>query len=268
MRIAIAECYSIDDCKEIAVQANAIAAYYKQIKDDESVRKFLQVKLRAWRRIGEILNSANVDKSGCYVAVPVGRSQEGMFNTAEYIRRIRTAFKSRPEIQELPDSTFRQALKLAEIPKNFFDQNSGEHSSADNLIRAYEYSKQREWETTPEGQVQLKEQKIRAERIRKESEERRAEYAKKEAERRQQSEENGNDMTVLWRALLAARHSVKQLDEHEHSDRTPTVLLLKTSLYNTLRKAMIDNRTSMQSIFETALTMWLVAHNIPPNHDK
>jgi hypothetical protein len=37
MQAAIADCHSIDDCKRIATQASAIAAYYDQIQDDESV---------------------------------------------------------------------------------------------------------------------------------------------------------------------------------------------------------------------------------------
>src|SRR5262245_5939299 len=80
MQTAIAECYSMDDCREIAKQANAIAAYYSQIKDDESVRKFLQIKLRAWRRIGEIVAGCNVDRTKCE-------------STADYLRRVRVAMK-------------------------------------------------------------------------------------------------------------------------------------------------------------------------------
>jgi hypothetical protein len=33
MQAAISACYSVDDCENIAEQANAIAVYYQQIKD-------------------------------------------------------------------------------------------------------------------------------------------------------------------------------------------------------------------------------------------
>ncbi len=55
MQTAIAACHSFDEVKAIADQAAAIAAYHKQIRDDASMRRFLEIKLRAWRRIGEII---------------------------------------------------------------------------------------------------------------------------------------------------------------------------------------------------------------------
>ena len=42
MQAAIRTCHVVDDCKEIADQATAIAAYYKQIKDNESLRNSLR----------------------------------------------------------------------------------------------------------------------------------------------------------------------------------------------------------------------------------
>jgi hypothetical protein len=63
MQTAIAQCHSVDECKGVADQATAISAYYKQIKDDISMKKFLEIKMRAWRRIGETLNA--VDTSDC-----------------------------------------------------------------------------------------------------------------------------------------------------------------------------------------------------------
>jgi hypothetical protein len=43
MQTAVAACYSVDECKAIADQAAAIAAYHKQIKDDVSMRQFLEL---------------------------------------------------------------------------------------------------------------------------------------------------------------------------------------------------------------------------------
>ena len=60
---AIGACHRVDECKDIADKSVALAAYYKQIKDDETVRKFNEVKLRAWRRIGELFSVVNL--SGC-----------------------------------------------------------------------------------------------------------------------------------------------------------------------------------------------------------
>ena len=57
MQTAIAACHSFDEVKAIADQAAAIAAYHKQIKDDVAMRQFLDIKMRAWRRLGEIFRA-------------------------------------------------------------------------------------------------------------------------------------------------------------------------------------------------------------------
>lgn len=50
MQTAIDRCYSVDDCKTIADQANAIAAYFKQTKDDASLRPQWLAEKRATPR--------------------------------------------------------------------------------------------------------------------------------------------------------------------------------------------------------------------------
>jgi hypothetical protein len=151
MQAAIAECHSVDGCKHIATQAGAIAAYYKQIKDDESVRKFLQIKIRAWRRICEILLKANIDRSECNTGL------KGAFSMTEYIRRIRAAFKGHKDVEELTEGAFRQALKIAEMPDDFFERNAEGCTSIVALVSAFTDIQRQEWAASPEGQAQLKE---------------------------------------------------------------------------------------------------------------
>ncbi|HEX5957548.1 MAG TPA: hypothetical protein VFY92_02690, partial [Hyphomicrobiaceae bacterium] len=55
MREAIAACHDVDECKDVADRALAMATYYEQANDQESIRKVHEIKLRAWRRIGELL---------------------------------------------------------------------------------------------------------------------------------------------------------------------------------------------------------------------
>lgn len=57
MRLAIAACQRVEELKEMTNKAEALAAYFKAANDDESIRKVHDIKLRAWRRIGELLLS-------------------------------------------------------------------------------------------------------------------------------------------------------------------------------------------------------------------
>src|SRR4051794_443763 len=63
MSDAIARCHRVDECQDIVDKSVGLAAYYAQIKDTETERKFYRVKLRAWRRIGELFSV--VDLSDC-----------------------------------------------------------------------------------------------------------------------------------------------------------------------------------------------------------
>lgn len=255
MQNAIAECYSVDDCKQIATQANAIAAYYKQIKDDESVKKFLQVKIRAWRRIGEILIGAGIDKSEC------NTHSDGTFNTAEYIRRIRASFQGNKAIEELSDAAVRQALRIGELSSNFFDQNVGKFSSIDAIVNAFAAVQRREWEATPEGQAELKERTARAKEWEKKQQQEARQQTKQQQEEAQlrQVEAASIDALMVERNKAFAEVGIT-LERHDREHMHQIVFLLKKSIHEILRQAAFDNRTTMQSILRAGLMMWFIAH--------
>jgi len=268
MQSAIAECYSIDDCKQIATQAGAIAAYYKQIQDDESVRKFLQIKFRAWRRIGEILVSANVDKSKCYTL------DDGSFNRAEYIRQIRSAFNGQKAIEELSDGAFRQALKIAELPGEFFDEHVSECGSIEGLLAAFARAQRQAWEKTPEGRAELREWEKTEKR-------RKAEEARQLQEQEQRAEQQRERMRDAQKLLHARDQAFDEvgvtLDRRDREQMHATVFLLKKSIHEILRQAAFDNRMTMQAILRAGLMMWFIAHgysisaddmNLPNRKDR
>ena len=60
-RTAVAECRSIDEAKDIADKALALAAYARQAHDNEMERWVAEIRLRARRRMGEI--SAGLEKA-------------------------------------------------------------------------------------------------------------------------------------------------------------------------------------------------------------
>jgi len=54
-RVALAECQQVDECKDWADKAAALASYAKQAEDDQLERMAQRIRARAIRRAGELL---------------------------------------------------------------------------------------------------------------------------------------------------------------------------------------------------------------------
>jgi hypothetical protein len=212
----------------IADQAAAIAAYYKQIKDDESVKKFIAVKLRAWRRIGEIC--AATDRSDCKTK-------------PDYVDKIQQTFP------DLSFSQISQALRLAEVPMEFFEQAVEQVRSIPDLLAAYTRSK---WEESPEGLAQLEE-------VRKRERERKA----KDADAKEAGLARECD-TVIDEMLDSYNVAYKEvgytLERRDRRTMKTVVLLLKESVHSVLRQAAFDHHLTMQEVVRRGLVSWLASH--------
>jgi len=64
MKIAIAECHTMDESKNICDKSEALAVYAKQIKDRKTEIQFAEIRLRAERRFGEISRGLPKDAGG------------------------------------------------------------------------------------------------------------------------------------------------------------------------------------------------------------
>jgi hypothetical protein len=244
MQIAIAECQSVDDCKTIADHAVAIAAYHKQIKDDETVRKFFQIKLRAWRRIGELL-TATVDRTGCGD------------NLAAYMRRIRAAFRGNEAVHNLTEGSMREAIRIASLPADFFERNVSEYRNISSIVFAYERLQREQWLRTPEGKKELK---LRAEEL-KRWEENKAQKEKKAAENAVEDEDRQRTLLALQAAHQEAINEVGiTLERHDRERMREVVFLIKDAIHEALRQAAFDQRTTMQAVLRAGLAMWFVAY--------
>jgi len=244
MRGAVDTCHTIDDCKEIGNQAAGIAAYYAQIQDRESEIKFAQIKLRAWRRIGEILNA--VEHSDCE-------------SVAAHIRKARQQLNF-----TMNDSACRQALQIADLPLEFFENQIAEGHTVYSIMNEYAAYQRAAFRATPEGKRQQRE----AERIAK------ADEAKAEAERRtyyeklhaqaQAQAQAARSLQVLKIASDQAYEEVGiTLERRDREQMKEIVFLIKSTTHETLRIAAFDHRMTMQAILRAGLAMWFIANGYP-----
>lgn len=64
MRRAIVDCHAVDEVKDIRDKALALEAYAKVAMDTDSERKALEIRLRAERRVGQLLAEKNPGRGG------------------------------------------------------------------------------------------------------------------------------------------------------------------------------------------------------------
>lgn len=258
MQLAISNCHSIDDCKEIGDQAAAIAAYYKQIKDDQSVRKLMEIKVRAWRRIGEIL-------------IEVGERGKDESQTA-YARRVRKALGT----QVISEAQAYQAIKIARIPKEDFEDLAGEGLTTYNIVYAYESLLREAWERSPEGQRELKARQEEAKAL--EIDRKKFEIESRKACEEQWAEEEAKE-AELNELMTARDEAFKEvgvtMDRRDRKKMRQVVLLIKEEIHSVLRQAAFDNHMTMQAILRDGLAMWFITHGyadigglVSPQHRK
>lgn len=102
---ALAECQSIDECKDWSDKAAAFASYAKQSQDDELERYAQRIKARAVRRAGELAKQ---------MMQPQGRPGKDIAGDTF----------SKSEIQEMSGFSKRQletATRIASVPKETFE---------------------------------------------------------------------------------------------------------------------------------------------------
>lgn len=106
-RRALAECSAVDECKDWADKAAALASYAKQAEDDQLERMAQRIRARAIRRAGELAKQ---------LMQPVGRPSDNV-DAGDNI--------SRAEIKERSGFSDRQlttALRIANVPESDFER--------------------------------------------------------------------------------------------------------------------------------------------------
>jgi len=80
---AIAECVAVDEAKDIRDKALALEAYYRQARNLDAEREAANVRLRAERRVGELLK----DLARAETPNPEGRNQHVVTSPEETVPR-------------------------------------------------------------------------------------------------------------------------------------------------------------------------------------
>lgn len=141
---AITECVRVDEAKDIRDKALALEAYYRQARNTEAEREAANVRLRAERRVGELLK----ELARAETPNPEGRNQHEVTSTdgTQPQPSISEMARSRgpsPYAAALADQGMsrQQASRyqsLASIPKADFDRalSGPERPTTSGLLKA------------------------------------------------------------------------------------------------------------------------------------
>jgi hypothetical protein len=106
-RNALSNCASVDECKEWADKAAALASYAKQSEDDTLLKLATRIKARATRRAGELLTQIEPAKF---------RGNQHVVKAGDHLNRTDAAREAgfSPHQQ-------KQALRVAAVPEPDFE---------------------------------------------------------------------------------------------------------------------------------------------------
>ena len=125
---ALAECSRIDECKDWANKAEALASYARQSKDDALRKMADRIQARAIRRCGELLKQVEADKGGYHknyahdgADTSITRSsaaREAGLSERQKVTALRVANVPEPEFHQAVESEAPPTItQLAEIGK-------------------------------------------------------------------------------------------------------------------------------------------------------
>jgi hypothetical protein len=240
MRRAIAECVSIDDCNEAQSKAAAMATYYKQIQDEVSVRQLKEIRLRAWRRMSEIV--ATVDVSRCATQKAMSTLvRETLGHDATHM---------------ISDSRIIQLIKLAGVPDRSFEAEVVKGSNLEMLI----YSAHPE--QIEKRKLQNDQEKANRERIEKERaalEQAGKDSAAKEAQQREARADAVIEM-VKEKAIMESPEVGLTLTPKMKANLVSFSVMMDRQMHDQLRDAAHERRCTMWEILREASNYWFVVN--------
>ena len=107
-RVALAECQQVDECKDWADKAAALASYARQSEDDQLERMAQRIRARAIRRAGELAKQ---------LMQPVGRPSDNVEGDLNIMSRQQVKERS-----GFSDHQLTQATRIANVPEREFEE--------------------------------------------------------------------------------------------------------------------------------------------------
>lgn len=116
-RAALAECHRVDECKDWADKAAALASYAKQADDDELYKLARRIQGRAVRRAGELLKTFQTGPKGGRPSVNgVGTGPVSQRDAAEEAGMSKRQEKAAVRVANIPEADFNEAVESADPP--------------------------------------------------------------------------------------------------------------------------------------------------------
>jgi hypothetical protein len=257
MCLAVATCHHFDECKDIIDKSVAMAAYYKQIKDTETEVMFYRVRLRAWRRIGELF--ATVDMSNLPLSTRhwnAGAGAPGWVTQTSKVKRIRESFPNDPTMADMTDNRISEILKLMELTNEEFEYAVKQQIGGTivDLMRR-----------TPSAVAEReKADKERAAYYKKSEKKRLEEEAKSREKIAAALERNALEVKHINELDRSASEAMKEvgitLERKDRANMKQVVFLIKDSVHEALRQAAFDKKITMQDVLRRGLRLWLEAN--------
>lgn len=124
MRAAIMECHQIDEVKELHDKTKALAEYSRQARDFDAERRVGEIRIRAERRVGELLKElARADHADAGKVSGAVRSG----NTSN--NGTRSPYAKALEDNNIPRQTAHRYQSLANVPEDIFEAAVGDRET-------------------------------------------------------------------------------------------------------------------------------------------
>lgn len=236
MRRAIAACATIDDCAKEQSRAAALAVYFREVNDKFAQRALEDIRLRAWRRMAEIIATVDVSKCASQklmvekIRHEIGADATSMLTNSRIIQLIKLA--------GIPASSFEAALERERISlaSVLFDHP--------DKIRKRDVIKQ-----------------DHADYVRRQDAEKKA-AAKAAAEQRAADEKRADDLIALVkeRAIIESPDVGLTLNAKASAKLVSFSVMMDRRMHDQLRDAAHERRTTMWAILREAANYWFVVN--------
>lgn len=118
---AIAECHRVDEVKDLANKAQALALYARQAQNVDAERKATAVRLRAERRAGELFRE--LERTPPQEANSSGSNQH---RSPATVAGEQSEYREALERTQTSERTAQRWQELATVPKDVFEKHLGE----------------------------------------------------------------------------------------------------------------------------------------------